>query len=112
VYELFYRDIHGSAHVNIGVSYKFIPGNRKDPRIWPQPVVRRYRKMCSRFETGAHIGRTICTLKNYVKIVFGIGTRSLQQFHAKARDRRYHPNYIDAFRALFGDPECEIYPKS
>jgi hypothetical protein len=33
VYELFYRDIQGSAHLNNGVSYKYVPVDRKDPRI-------------------------------------------------------------------------------
>jgi hypothetical protein len=33
VYELFYRDIHGSAHLNTGVSYKYVPADLTDPRI-------------------------------------------------------------------------------
>jgi hypothetical protein len=44
---------------------------------------RRYRKMCSRFEAAAHIGRTIRTYKKYFNIVFGIGMRSGQQLLAR-----------------------------
>jgi hypothetical protein len=40
--------------------------------------------MCSCFEAAAHIERTIRTFQKYLKIVFGIGARSMQQFPARS----------------------------
>jgi hypothetical protein len=119
VYESLYRDIHGSAHHNTVVSYAFIVLYPEIENIYmfdcaDPSSARRYRKMCSRFETAAHLGRTIRTFLKYFKIVFATGT-SLQQLLARnataGRNTTTQQRSISLDDAFRTSNECERSPR-